>query len=170
MGLISFDYVVAGYSRKTVALLDMLQDDSVRTQINFKIGNAVNQFVPMKTGALRRSMFADSNGVHWSTPYAHYQYQGVVYDVNLPKFRRGRVVGWYSIPGATKYPTMKELGAKPGSFFGYPLGYTTPGTMHHWMKMYSGRQWDVPGGIKAQTNLEITKFLKAECRKRGLKT
>lgn len=170
--MITFEYIGAGYSRKTNELLRMLNDPAIQTQINFKIGHALNEFVPMQSGALRASMFADSNGVHWSTPYAHYQYEGVVYAVNHPIWQGGKVTGWYS--SGTKYPTDRILGAFKGElpqFPGWTFGYTTDKTMHHWVKMYTGSQWKGgagEGGIKAKTNLEITKFLKAECRKRGL--
>ena len=188
--MITFEYVSAGYSRKANELLALLNDPSVQTQINFKIGNAVNQFVPMKSGALRHSMWADSNGVHWSTPYAHYQYEGVVYGPNIPGLING--VGGFRSP-SKKYPTGRKLGGelywdmvspafvKTGARvrkanandpdFPWVFGYSTPGTTDHWMKMYSGSQWKGgagEGGIKAKTNLDITKFLKAECRKRGL--
>ena len=71
--------VEENYSRKTQEFLNKLAYDStVLTNINNIIGTNLNQFVPMQSGALRGSMYADAEGVHWNTPYAHYQYEGEV--------------------------------------------------------------------------------------------
>lgn len=187
MSIVSLDYVTAGYSRKTMELLSMLDSADVRTNINQIIGDALNQFVPMRTGALRASMYADNTGVHWATPYAHYQYEGIVYGPNLPGWIDG-VAGFRSPP--SKHPTGRPLGV---SGFGtlrptfitsngvtrkahandpditWSFGYTTPGTSSKWSKFYVANQWNLSGGsIKAETNKKITAYLKAECKRRGL--
>ena len=171
MSIVTFQYIQAGYSRKSQELINMLGDSSVKTNINFLIGHALNQFVPMKSGALRQSMYADSEGIHWSTDYAHYQYEGIVYAVNYPRRDEfGSIIGWRTPTGMRKYPTARVLGT-PGFYDGWRFGYTTPNTSHHWVKFYTGSAWNMgSSSIKAETNKAITAYLKAECRKRGLST
>lgn len=149
---------------KQQKLLKMLDDPKVLKEVNTRIGNAINPFVPMKSGALRASMRVNSKSISWGSglPYAHYQYMGEVYGPNHPIIKNRTIVGWYSTPGMTKYPTGRELGV-PGEWMGWRFGYTTPGTQHHWDRAFQYQ-------VKQQTNLEITRYLKRECKNRGLKT
>ena len=150
-------------TRKQQELLKMLNDKGVQTQINTMILDAINKFVPKKTGALRRSGSANSQYISWGEglQYARYQYYGEVYGPNHPITVGGIIVGWYSTPGVKKRPTGRELGI-PGYWKGWRFGYTTKGTHHHWDKYFTY----VP---KMKTNLEITRYLKKECKRRGLK-
>ena len=50
-----------------------------------------------------------SGQVIWNTPYAHYQYMGIVYGPNIPIRQDGILMGWFSPPGRPKYPTDREL-------------------------------------------------------------
>ena len=50
-----------------------------------------------------------SGQVIWDTPYAHYQYMGIVYGPNIPIMQDGILMGWFSPPGRPKYPTDREL-------------------------------------------------------------
>ena len=50
-----------------------------------------------------------SGQVIWNTPYAHYQYMGVVYGPNIPIIENGVLMGWFSPPGRPKSPTDREL-------------------------------------------------------------
>ena len=50
-----------------------------------------------------------SGMVVWNTPYAHYQYTGVVYGPNIPVIEDGVLMGWFSPPGRPKHPTGREL-------------------------------------------------------------
>ena len=49
--------------------------------------------------------------VVWNTPYAHYQYMGVVYGPNIPLIEpeTGVLLGWFSPPGRPKHPTNRKL-------------------------------------------------------------
>lgn len=49
--------------------------------------------------------------VIWNTPYAHYQYMGIVYGPNIPVIdpETGVLMGWFSPPGRPKHPTDREL-------------------------------------------------------------
>ena len=52
-----------------------------------------------------------SGRVVWNTPYAHYQYMGIVYGPNIPILdpETGILMGWFSPPGRPKHPTDREL-------------------------------------------------------------
>lgn len=146
---------------KQKKLLQMLNDDRIKTNINLRIKNDINRFVPKKSGHLRRSARVTPDAIVWSTPYAHYQYMGEVYGPNHPIIRNRTIVGWYSTPGQKKEPTGRELGV-PGYWMGWRFGYTTPGTHHHWDQYFTYY-------VKMKTNQKITRYLKAECKRRGLK-
>ena len=150
-------------SDKQKELLAMLKDKQINKQANEYVLNAINSFVPMLTGALRRSGEATPESISWGKglEYARYQFGGKVYGPNHPVVRGGRIVGWYSTPGMKKYPTGRELGV-PGYWMGWRFGYTTRGTHHHWDRYFKYYP-------KLKANLEVTRMLKRECKKRGLK-
>ena len=52
-----------------------------------------------------------SGMVVWNTPYAHYQYMGIVYGPNIPILEpeTGILLGFFSPPGRPKHPTDREL-------------------------------------------------------------
>jgi hypothetical protein len=164
------------YRDKIAYFLNMLEEHDVLIKANEKIAKALEPYVPSKSGALARSWIAHPNVITWGekpTPgftspheYARYQYGGQVYGVNLPiweyqpETKTSRIIGWYTPKSSVpKQPNGNELGV-PGNWMGWSFGYTTPGTMHHWVNAYKG-------DVKAKTNLEITMFLKRECRRRG---
>lgn len=151
-------------TKRQVDLLNKLfNDKGVRIHINTIIKDAINNFVPMKNGDLRKSAEVTEDSITWGNglKYARYQYYGEVYGPNYPITRRGRIVGWYSRRGVTKSPTGRELG-KPGYWKGWRFGYTTKGTHHHWDSYFKY----LP---KLKANIEITRYLKKECKLRGLK-
>lgn len=160
-GLLTID-TIRFRTDKQKELLQMLNDDRIKTNINLRIKNDINRFVPKKSGHLRRSARVTPDAIVWSTPYAHYQYMGEVYGPNHPIIRNRTIVGWYSTPGRKKEPTGRELGV-PGYWMGWRFGYTTPGTHHHWDQYFTYY-------VKMKTNQKITRYLKAECKRRGLKT
>ena len=148
-------------TKKQEKLLEMLNDDKVKANINLRIKNDINKFVPRKSGHLRKSARVTPDAIIWRTPYAHYQYMGEVYGPNHPIKRGGRIVGWYSTPGMKKHPTGRELGV-PGYWMGWKFGYTLRGTHHHWDEYFKTY-------VKLKTNQKITRHLKQECKRRGLK-
>ena len=153
-------------TKKQQELLKLLRDNKVKIHVNKIIGNKMNDFVPKKSGELRRSMQATPDRIRWGSgpahAYAHYQYMGEVYGPNHPIVQNGTIVGWYSTPGMKKYPTGRELGI-PGEWMGWRFGYTTPGTHHHWDRYFKYKS-------KLEANQEVTRYLKQECKRRGLKT
>lgn len=52
-----------------------------------------------------------SGQVIWDTPYAHYQYMGIVYGPNIPILEpeSGVLLGFFSPPGLPKHPTDRAL-------------------------------------------------------------
>ena len=151
-------------TKKQEKLLEMLNDNNVKTEINTRIKDAINKFVPKKSGALRRSARANSEFISWGEglpQYARYQYYGEVYGPNRPIMSGGKIVGWFSTPGQKKHPTGRELGVR-GYWRGWRFGYTTKGTHQHWDRYFRY----LP---KLKTNIEITRYLKRECKRRGLK-
>lgn len=52
-----------------------------------------------------------SGQVIWDTPYAHYQYLGIVYGPNIPILEpeSGVLLGFFSPPGLPKHPTDRAL-------------------------------------------------------------
>lgn len=161
------------YSRTMKQLLLWIESPEVkRDVVNQTIADAIQPYVPMKSGALRRSRIVGTRTISWGRglPYAHYQYEGVVYAPNIPIIRQGQVIGWYSPRGQKKHPTDRQLGGRglggigqssgmSGFWKGWYFGYTTPGTMHHWDLIY---EWK----LKSDTNKEITKQLKQILRER----
>lgn len=166
-------------TKKQDKLIALLQDKSVQKEVNEKIKDAINDFVPMKSGALRRSALVTHKSITWGRglKYARYQYGGEVYGPNFPGAINGNPA-WKSSPGeGSKYPTGREIGAFNGVInlrprwqegeprvkgtLPYKFGYTTPGTHHHWDEYFTY-------GPKMKVNQEITRMLKAECKRRGL--
>lgn len=164
-------------TKKQQKLLGIINDDEFRIASNTYIKNAINKFVPMKTGALRNSAKVTPDSIIWGEglKYGHYQYAGEVYGPNLPGVIDGGPA-WRSRRGVQKHPTGRELGkrglailhpvwgSKPlPTFMVYTFGYTTAGTHHHWDTYFKYQS-------KLRANLEITRMLKRECKKRGLKS
>ena len=58
-------------------------------------------------GRIQRTI--DQKVIDYCTPYAHYQYMGIVYGPNIPILQDDVLVGWFSPPGRPKHPTDREL-------------------------------------------------------------
>lgn len=139
-------------TRKQTKLINMLNDKSVQRQVNTYIKDAITPYVPMRSGALRRSAIVTHSSITWGRglPYAKYQYEGVAYKPSLPITESGSLVDFYSIPGRQKYRSTQKL------------QYSVPGTRDHWDEAFKGF-------VRLRTNQQITRYLKAECKRRGLR-
>lgn len=170
-------------SRKVQRILQKLNDPGLRTDINKYIGTQLNQYVPQGDGrnhsggkSLRDSMEADESGISWSTPYAHYQFEGVVYEPNMIGFDSNGDVVWRSKKGSTKRATDRLLGT-PGVAvlepqFGqqyvpdvediyWKFGYTTSGTRSHWDRPYTTVGGDQESrSFRRAVNLQISNMIK----------
>lgn len=70
-------------------------------------------YVPMQTGMLAQTVDITPEYVLYTSPYAHYMYEGIVYGPNIPIFQdiggTKIIVGWRSIPGVKKTPTDRDI-------------------------------------------------------------
>lgn len=70
-----------------------------------------NDYVPMSPGGgnlYTMVHFAPKEIEHFA-PYAHYQYEGIVYGPNIPIMEGNRATGYFSMPNRKKKPTGKRL-------------------------------------------------------------
>ncbi len=103
--------------------------------LNMQIVADCDPLIPFQQGALRNSVNYPQGiyggEIEYNTPYAHYQYEGIVYSPNIPiKDAEGNITGWYSPP--KKNPTERKL------------KYHTPGTTDHFFekaKEQHGKEW-----------------------------
>lgn len=113
-------------------------DNNIRTAqklLNMQIVADCDPLIPFQQGALRNSVNYPQGiyggEIEYNTPYAHYQYEGIVYGPNIPiRDAEGNITGWWSPP--KKNPT------------GRPLAYHTAETGDHWFenaKQQHGDQW-----------------------------
>ena len=158
MSVVSLDPVNL-YSQKTTELLRLLNDPTVYLEANKIIADAIKPYVPRKSGTLQESVVVTPTEITWNTPYAHYQFEGIVYEKNYPITKDGAIVGWYS--KGSKTPSSRTMGHFKGSLNGWFFGYTNGASTSQWTRIY---EWQ----LKSQTNMEITKMLRAECRRRRL--
>lgn len=136
----------------------ILGNPEVMTIAHRLLGEFCTPYVPMWSGQLRLSMKYDNESVRWETPYAQYQYEGIVYAPNNPIIVNGNIVGWYSRKGVSKYPTTRVLGT-PGVWKGWRFGYSTENTSHHWLDKA------MEGGGKRRYSLRLTQALKREVKR-----
>lgn len=134
-------------------LLKLVNNEKAMRETHRILGEMCDPYVPEKTGGLRHSMKVYPTSVKWETPYAHYQYTGVVYAPNYPIMMGSTVVKWRSPAGKRKRKTNRELGV-PGEWNGWKFGYSTPGTTHHWFDRA------MEGRGKNNFSVAVTKMLK----------
>lgn len=83
--------------------------DAVRLYAQQRLAAMCADYVPMETGTLAQTVTIDEDGVTYTMPYAHYQWEGIVYGPNIPIREGGIVVGFFSPPGKPKSPTGRSL-------------------------------------------------------------
>lgn len=66
-------------------------------------------YVPMAEGDLYNRVTIAPKEITHNAPYAHYQYEGIVYGPNIPITENGTVVGFFSPPGKPKSKTGRKL-------------------------------------------------------------
>ena len=67
-----------------VGKLNKLIDDTTMLQVHNEFARMCDPYVPMDTGTLAQTTEITSEGVRYTQPYAHYQYEGLVYGPNIP--------------------------------------------------------------------------------------
>ena len=90
-------------------ILDSLLNDSVMLQVHNLFAKMCDPYVPMDEGVLAQSLEITPNYIRYNTPYAHYQYMGMVYGPSIPIIEDGIIVGWWSPPDKEKYPTGASI-------------------------------------------------------------
>lgn len=84
----------------------------------------MDKYVPYRDGFLRANVELGNDYVLYKSPYAHYQYKGIMY--LDPTIMKGSYYsedyGHWTTPGITKIPSGKSL------------EYHTPGTGSYWDK------------------------------------
>ena len=93
--------------------------------LNMQVVADCDPLIPFQQGALRNSVNYPQGiyggEIEYNTPYAHYQYEGIIYGPNIPiRDAEGNITGWYSPPN--KHPTGRKL------------QYHTEGTGDHWFE------------------------------------
>ncbi|MBR3667384.1 MAG: hypothetical protein IKN66_09535 [Ruminococcus sp.] len=73
----------------------------------------MEKYTPFRTGALVQSVVRGtkigSGHIVYNSPYARYQYYGVVYGPNIPFYVNGICEGYFSKRGVKKHPTNRQL-------------------------------------------------------------
>lgn len=83
------------------------EDEKTMTECHNTMAIYMDPYVPMKEGDLSKNVEINGQRVRYLSPYAHYQFEGVVYGPNIPIIEDGVIVGWWSPPN--KYPTGESL-------------------------------------------------------------
>jgi len=85
-------------------------DDELLTFANQSLARYCDPYVPKESGTLQGTTDINAQRVRYSMPYAHYQYTGEVYGLNiLIKDANGIIVGWFSLPNTPKFPTGRHI-------------------------------------------------------------
>ena len=104
-------------------IVNIPNDEATMTECHNVMAQYMNPYVPMREGNLSTDIDVNGERVRYLSPYAHYQFEGIVYGPNIPIIENGVIVGWWSRPN--KQPT------------GQQLVYSTekhPQATHHWHK------------------------------------
>lgn len=112
-----FNYICDFNLKDCVKTLGLEERGRVQQFVTNEVLNLSDPYVPMRDGTLKNSGHIE-NGTEivWNTPYAHYQWGGIVWED--PKLKAagfevtdeaGAVVGWKSRKYVTKVPTERAL-------------------------------------------------------------
>ena len=105
------------------ARLGVNPSGKVQRQLVHTCAIHMDKYVPKRDGDLATSVEEGINYIRYNTPYAHYQYEGILYvdpETGSPWARKD----------ATKVPTNRRL------------TYHTPGTGHHWDRRMVSAEMD----------------------------
>ena len=87
----------------------LCKDKETMLLVHNELARYCDPYVPMQSGILATAKEVTADGVRYTSPYAHYQYTGIVYGPNIPIMRDGMIVGWFSRPNEPKTPTDKHI-------------------------------------------------------------
>ena len=109
-------------------LNNLIHDDETMLAVHQAFARYCDDYVPAATGTMAQTVEIDkelkSNDdsqtladaikvskdyVHYTQPYAHYQYTGEIYGPNIPFTDEDGLVYWRSPKGKKKYPTGRPI-------------------------------------------------------------
>ena len=89
---------------------EVINNEQFKLAVHNALAKWCDPYVPMDEGVLSQSIEIMPDYVHYTQPYAHYQYIGEVYGPNIPIIENGVIVGWFSPPGkGSKHPTGRQI-------------------------------------------------------------
>ena len=89
------------WNRTQQQILDRILDDAAMTYAHTRLHAYCSDYVPMDSGALDQTVDITPEYVHYKSPYAHFQWEGVVF-----VDERGST---YALPNHSKHPTNTPL-------------------------------------------------------------
>ena len=89
------------WNRSPQQILDRILDDAAMTYAHTRLHAYCSDYVPMDSGALDQTVDITPEYVHYKSPYAHFQWEGVVF-----VDERGST---YALPNHSKHPTNTPL-------------------------------------------------------------
>jgi len=108
---VSLTYEVNFNLHDCIKALNLEERGLVQRTAAQELLNMSGDYIPFDTGALADSGRVENDtDVVWSTPYAHYQWQGIVYEdpqLHCAGFKTED--GWRSRKGVQKVPTDRKL-------------------------------------------------------------
>ena len=106
------DFVVSEININIQGHLSKVEGDKFWTFAGSEWHRLYRPYVPFREGALYNTVNITPGHlnavIEHTAPYAHYQYEGLVYGPNAPITQGGAVVGYYS-PKVPKHPNGKML-------------------------------------------------------------
>ncbi len=107
---INLDYTIGFLSDD---LRKVLTDEETMVEIYKIYAKLMEPYVPANTGSMYEGAQITAEGVTYPGPYAHYQYEGIVYGPNLPGWESYDTPGWRGPSGnGSKHPTGREMGSE----------------------------------------------------------
>lgn len=89
------------WNRSPQQILDRILDDDAMTYAHTRLHAYCSDYVPMDSGALDQTVDITPEYVHYKSPYAHFQWEGLVF-----VDERGST---YALPNHSKHPTNTTL-------------------------------------------------------------
>lgn len=85
-----------------------ISNETFGTKVAAEWKKLIDPFTPRDTGALMNKVKIEPFAIRYNSPYAHYQYTGVVYEdpalhvAGIPYYTKSGDIAWYSRPGVKK--------------------------------------------------------------------
>lgn len=93
------------WNRSPEQIFDRIFDSETMTYAHTRLHAYCSDYVPMDSGSLDQTVDITPEYVHYKSPYAHFQWEGLVFVDD-----RGST---YALPNHSKHPTNRELHHSP---------------------------------------------------------